>query len=127
MDQYKTKAPRLVGKVKYEGMTLKQKLIGVLVHGYGFWPYRCFANVQEGTDLMIESLMRTLAQLPRPLPKKLYLQVDGGPENRSKSLYAYLTYLVGAGFFEEASCLRQPRPSRRRFMQLKRYVMPFSA
>jgi len=103
MDQFKTRCPRYAGKVKYEGTTLQQKLIGVLVHGRGFYTYRAFANTQHGTNLMIDCLMRTLVRLPSPLPRNLFLQVDGGPENRSTALYSFLTYLVGAGFFDEAS------------------------
>jgi len=103
MDQFKTRCPRYAGKVKYEGTTLQQKLVGVLVHGRGFYTYRAFANTQHGTNLMIDCLMRTLVRLPKPLPRNLFLQVDGGPENRSKALYGFLAYLVGAGFFDEVS------------------------
>jgi hypothetical protein len=108
MDQAKTCLPYLSGIRGWDAMRLKQKLIGVIVHGVGLFLYRSFENVPPDTNLMIEVLMRTLSKLAR-LPPICFLQVDGGPENRSNIAYGMDAVLLGKGIFEQVGGKREER------------------
>ena len=78
MDQSKTWLPRLTEET--QRMQRQTKLIvgvtGVLVHGHGSYVYLTTEETPKDSNLTIEVLMRTLLQLPKPLPSVLYLQAD---------------------------------------------------
>lgn len=43
-----------------------------------------------------------------PFPRHLFLQIDGGPENTSKTFYALCEYLVRRGVFDRIEAARLP-------------------
>jgi hypothetical protein len=112
MDQAKTRIPYFAGYREFEATTLKQKLMGVLVHGVGVFFYRTFDNVSSDANLYIEVLMRTLAKLPS-LPRHLMIQVDGGPENTAQVSYAMTCVLARKGLLDKVREKARKRQEKR--------------
>ena len=109
MDQKKTDVPRWAGKIPGWADTLptyRQRVMGVKVH----WKGRCFAYlfladvlVAGGANLVVECLRQVLVDLQRvsPLPSVLYLQVDNCSENKNRTLFGFLDYLVHRKIFRK--------------------------
>jgi hypothetical protein len=112
MDQAKTRIPYFAGYREFEATTLKQKLMGVLVHGVGVFFYRTFDNVSSDANLYIEVLMRTLAKLPS-LPRHLMIQVDGGPGNTAQVSYAMTCVLARKGLLDKVREKARKRQEKR--------------
>ena len=104
MDQKKTDCP-VVGKSVKEESPLKQRIIGVKVHGIGNYVYVLDESVPGGSNIIIEILRRVLLDLdekkllPTHMRSTLYLQVDNCGENKNKSMFAFLTDLVRRSVF----------------------------
>ena len=94
---------------------LKQKIIGTKQHGFSRTFYRAFPHVSGGSNLAIEVLLQEIEKRMeyclannKLMPDVLFLQIDGGPENTSKTFYAMLDQLVKLGVFKEIEVCRLP-------------------
>ena len=114
MDQFKLKTPQYKVNTKGNSTQLDTKISGVKVHGIGTYFYLTTGNTfKTGANLNIDCLHQTLIDLRKVYdekieqgskiawPKKLYLQVDGGSENKNRFLLAYLDRLVALNLFDE--------------------------
>ena len=87
---------------------MKQKIMGAKQHGFAKSFYRTFPHIPSGTNVAVEVLlheiekrMKYCVKNNKPFPLILYLQIDGGPENTSKTFYAVLDQLVKNGVFKK--------------------------
>jgi len=94
---------------------LKQKIIGAKQHGFSRTFYRAFPHVSGGSNLAIEVLLQEIEKRMeyclannKLMPDVLFLQIDGGPENTSKTFYAMLDQLVKLGVFKKIEVCRLP-------------------
>jgi len=115
MDQAKLKVPNYVTTTKDNSAQVDVKLSGVKAHGLGEYFYFSTNEFKTGANLNIECLHRTLIDLRRTydeeiakpdstfktFPHTLYLQVDGGSENKNRYLKAYCDRLVAFGLFKK--------------------------
>lgn len=109
MDQSKTYLPVVLRRAKNDSVEfLKQKLMGVLVHGHGSYVYVLHPPVKSGANFTIECIWRTLLKLETKYrddkvawPKSLMLQLDNASDNKSYSILAFCSYLVERGVFGE--------------------------
>ena len=115
MDQAKLKVPNYVTTTKDNSAQMDVKLSGVKAHGIGEYFYFSNNEFKPGANLNIECLHRTLIDLRRrydeeiakpeaklkTFPHTLYLQVDGGSENKNRYLKAYCDRLVAFGLFKK--------------------------
>lgn len=102
------------GKAK-ESTVLKQKIVGAKQHGFSRTLYRVFPHVKSGGNLACEVLLHEIESRidyclanGKPFPRKLYLQIDGGPENTAKHFYALCEDLVRQGVFDSIEAARLP-------------------
>ena len=98
MDQSKLIMPHTKVKPKDVANFLETKITGVLVHGKRFDAYISEPQVASDSNLNLTCLHSTLMKLRRDapggvLPRKLYLQVDGGTKNKNKWMISYLKFL----------------------------------
>ncbi|CAM9195308.1 unnamed protein product, partial [Phaeothamnion confervicola] len=112
MDQNKTRTPYM-GKAPcgWQHLTISQKLMGFIGHSHGgneVYIFRLFENTKHGTNMAIEVLLLQFLATRESLPRMLYLQVDGGSENRSQGFMQFLTLLVSWGIFDEIIHTRLP-------------------
>ena len=106
MDQSKLTVPHHKLQPKDTGSFLETKITGVLVHGKCFDAYVSEPQVRHDTNLNLTcihtTLMKVLATYPDGNhPRVLYVQVDGGSENKNKWMLAYLSLLVEAQLFDK--------------------------
>ena len=112
MDQAKCEMPHRVrsGKGEEKLLKLKQKLLGVLAHGYGAYVYVAPTPVGSGANFNIEALWRTIELVAKQrkeekrdgvLPPVLYLQLDNASDNKSKAMIAFCHCLVARGIFRK--------------------------
>ncbi|CAN0116697.1 unnamed protein product, partial [Heterosigma akashiwo] len=106
MDQKKTRIPffRRPPKVIASLPQLKTKLLCAMVHGFGNFFYWVTDQVSADTNLNIEALRRVFLHYQETrgsLPPGLYLQLDSARDNKSKLLFAFLSYLVQTGMFRK--------------------------
>jgi hypothetical protein len=98
---------------------LEQHLQGVYAHGRSIGIFRTFHNVKRTTNAQLHSLLLHLESLTRkveadgststiPLPDTMYYQVDGGPENANKIVYAMMELLVAKKLFRKIVLTRLP-------------------
>ena len=83
-----------------QGDTLPQHLQGVLAHGRFLNIYRTFHNTYSAANMQIHTLLLALEDAyrhPYGLPDTVFLQIDGGSENVSKSMIAMCELLVARG------------------------------
>ena len=105
MDQRKTRVPYFTNPPKSVAneYTLKTKLFGATVHGHGTYFYWCTSQLSHDSNLTIEVLRRTLLKYESEkgkLPPTLYLQLDNGPDQKSKQFLTFLAYLVQMKVFD---------------------------
>ena len=101
------------GNGKSPGNThVKQHLQGVFMHGDTMTIYRTYANVGGGANLAIHTWLCSLEDYARRhkwrLPKVLYHQIDGGPENANKEFLALCCLLVSSGLVDKIVLTRLP-------------------
>ena len=106
MDKRKTKVPffKNPAKATSTAYSLQTKVIGAIVHGFGTLLFWCTDHLRHDTNLSIEVLRRVLLkyeQAKGSLPPVLYLQVDGGPDLKSKQFLAFIGYLVQMKIFNK--------------------------
>lgn len=94
---------------------LKQKIMGAKQHGFSKSFYRTFPHVCGGTNLAIEVLLHEIEKrmnycelTNKIMPAVLFLQIDGGPENTSKSFYAMISQLKSQKVFKRIEVARLP-------------------
>jgi len=94
---------------------LKQKIIGVKQHGKSKTFYRAFPHVKGGANITCEILLREIENRMmkckasgETFPQILFLQVDGGPDNNSKTFYGFCEQLVRDGVFHRIELCRLP-------------------
>ena len=94
---------------------IKQKIVGAKQHGFSRTFYRTYPHVASGTNLAIEVLLQEIEKRllhcqenGKPMPDVLFLQIDGGPENTSKSFYGMIEQLVKNKVFRRIEVCRLP-------------------
>ena len=105
MDQSKCNLP--VDKVRVNHThVVKQRVMGVKVHGIQDYLFVTDSNVKGGANLVAEVLRRVLVdledqgKLPRTNPT-LFLQCDNCSENKNRCFFAFLAHLVERGTFDK--------------------------
>jgi hypothetical protein len=103
MDQNKLILPHAKEHLKDADGLVETKVTGVLVHGHFFDTYVVEPQVAHDSNLSITCLHRTLMKLFRKgrVPSVLYLQVDGGSENKNQWMMSYLSLLVELKLFRK--------------------------
>jgi hypothetical protein len=106
MDQRKTCVPFFSNPPKCIGAdyVLKTKLTAAIIHGHGAYLFWTTDQIKHDSNLTIECLRRTLIKYEMEkgkLPPTLYLQLDNGPDQKSKQFLAFLAYLVECGVFHK--------------------------
>lgn len=106
--------PWKANKLQSNGV-LKQKIIGVKAHGRSKTFYRVFPHIKGGANVTCEIILHEIEQLMleckannKPMPLVFFLQVDGGPDNNSKTVYALCEQLVKDGIFHRTEVCRLP-------------------
>lgn len=80
-----------------QGECITQHIQGVLCHGRFVNMYRTFHNTFTAANMQIHTLLLALEDAYRHkdgLPETVFIQIDGGPENVSKSMIAMCEILV---------------------------------
>jgi len=107
--------PYYGGKHQETATKVKQKIIGAKQHGFSRTFYRLFPHVRSGANTACEVLLHEIerrmdhCKLKKlKFPRHLFLQIDGGPENSSKTFYGLCEYLVRVGIFDQIDVSRLP-------------------
>ena len=111
MDQGKTYLPLMTRRQKNDRLKMmKQKIMGVLVHGHGKYLYVGHLPLKLGANFTLECLWRTfnklgdeLRLLGRHLPKKICIQMDNASDNKAMAVLAFAAYMIEEGLAEEIS------------------------
>ena len=105
MDQSKTDLPHTETTLKSDGHMVETKITGVYVHGKRFDAYISEPQVRHDSNLALtclhNTLMALLAEDGDEHPDTMYLQVDGGSENKNQWVLAYLATLINLGVFKK--------------------------
>jgi hypothetical protein len=92
---------------------MKQHLQGVTTHGKRTRIYRTFDNIANGANLAITTLFLSLEeefQKEGKLPRKIYVQVDGGSENANYTFLGAMEALIAMDIgVEEVWVIRMPK------------------
>jgi hypothetical protein len=112
MAQTHTQCPYL-GNLSKITSPLEQKIQGIIDHGRKkFNMYRIFPFVKGNSNVSIHTFLLNLEEWRRNnderYPRKIYWQIDGGPENANKFLLALCEYLVASTPIEEIYLSRLP-------------------
>ena len=111
MSKFKTAVPALRG-LNQPSATFKMHMIGCIGHADKSTRfYMAYPGVQSGSSFMIHCIheeIRRLIDAGTRLPEKIYVQIDGGPDNTAKAVYASLEHLVAAGLCETIEIWRLP-------------------
>jgi hypothetical protein len=98
-----------------KNVVLKQKIVGAKQHGFARSFYRAFPHIASGTNIAIEVVLHQIEKrmedckrTNKLMPDVLYLQIDGGPENTSKTFYAAIEQMVKHKIFREIHVCRLP-------------------
>ena len=74
-----------------------------------------FPHIKSGSNVACEVLLHEIERRQNyyisngiPFPRVLLLQIDGGPENTSKTFYALCEHLVRQGVFDKVEAARLP-------------------
>jgi hypothetical protein len=96
-------------------VVLKQKIVGAKQHGFSRTFYRTFPHVSSGSNVAVEVLTREIERRMdyckikgKVMPNWLFVQIDGGPENTSKTFYAFCDQLVKLKIFKRIEVSRLP-------------------
>lgn len=94
---------------------LKQKIMGAKQHGFRKSFYRTYPHVCSGSNIACEVVLHEICKRMKyckdtnqVMPNILFLRIDGGPENTSKTFYGLLTQLVGYKVFKRIEVERLP-------------------
>jgi hypothetical protein len=94
---------------------LKQKIFGAKQHGFSRTLYRSYPFTEGGANLSCEVLLREIERRQQHciehktvMPRKLLIQIDGGPDMTAKSLYGLCEYLVRKDVFDQIDIARLP-------------------
>jgi hypothetical protein len=89
---------------------LPHHIQGLIAHGRKIFMYRTFHNVQNGANLQIHTLLKTLESIMRAekgkLPDTIYVQIDGGSENTAKVVLALCELLIHKGLCKRVELTR---------------------
>jgi hypothetical protein len=84
---------------------MKNRVVGVLIHGHGAFLYWVTPQIKHDTNLTIECLRRTFLKFQAAnkgvLPPILYLQMDNASDNKNRHMIAFLAYLVENNIFQK--------------------------
>ena len=107
--------PYYAGKAVETANELKQKIIGAKQHGISKTFYRTYPYIKSGANLACEVLLREIESRMnwckannKKFPRVLFVQIDGGPENSSRTFYALCEDLVRRGVFDHIETSRLP-------------------
>ena len=102
MDQSKTDLPHTSTSLKSDSNMVETKITGVLVHGRNFNCYVSEPQVKHDTNLSLTCLHDTLMdELASDPADTLYVQVDGGSENKNQWVIAYFVLLISLKIFKK--------------------------
>lgn len=94
---------------------LKQKIMGAKQHGFRKSFYRTYPHICSGSNLACEVLLHEIHKrmlycktTNTVMPNILFLQIDGGPENTSRTFYGLITQLVMYKVFKRIDVSRLP-------------------
>ena len=109
MDQGKTQLPLMQRRQKNDKVTLmKQKLMGVMVHGHGTFVYVSHPPLINGANFTIECIWRTLLKMQDiydanpsiSWPPEIRFQMDNASDNKAGVFFSFFSELVERGIFE---------------------------
>lgn len=106
MDQSKTNSPRNEENPKSldRHEVLKNHIVGVLINGTDFSVISHRDHWKRDPNLSVSILVQTLERLPKPWPKKLYIQLDNCiSENKNATVFFIVALLVHRGVFDEVN------------------------
>jgi hypothetical protein len=111
MDQGKTQLPVLRRRAKNDQADLvKQKVMGVMAHGWGTWLYIGHPPLRFGANFVLECLWRTLLKLNLEYqrlrltwPPTLKLQLDNASDNKAFAVLGTFSYFVLAKVFKKVT------------------------
>jgi hypothetical protein len=111
MDQGKTELPVMRRRAKGDNADLvKQKVMGVMAHGWGTWLYIGHPPLRCGANFVLECLWRTLMKLNREYeglslkwPPRLKLQMDNASDNKAFAVLGTFSFFVKANIFEKVT------------------------
>ena len=109
MDQRKTYLPVVRRREKNDRVDLiKQKLLGVKVHGHGNFVYVAQPPLKTGANFTLECFVRTINKLDalyqknnQALPSRVKVQLDNASDNKAYVVLAFMSFLVEREIFEE--------------------------
>lgn len=103
------------GNQRQDSVQLKQKIVGAKQHGFSRSFYRAYPHIKSGANMACEVLLREIEsrmddciENDLPFPRVLFLQLDGGSENTSKTFYSLCEHLVRIGIFDRIDVARLP-------------------
>jgi hypothetical protein len=111
MDQGKTQLPIMRRRAKNDKVDLvKQKVMGVMVHGWGTFLYVAHSPLKLGVNFVLECVWRTLLKLNAMYtakaflwPAKLKLQFDNASDNKAYAALMFFAILVKDGVFTKVT------------------------
>jgi hypothetical protein len=111
MDQGKTQLPIMRRRAKNDKVDLvKQKVMGVMVHGWGTFLYVAHSPLKMGVNFVLECVWRTLLKLNAMYtakallwPAKLKLQFDNASDNKAYAALMFFAILVKDGIFTKVT------------------------
>ena len=112
MQQFHTELPYFGNKMG-QAKKVKQHLQGLTVHGKRTRLYRTVDHIKNGANVCIYILLLALdeeLQSSGSLPRILYIQIDGGPENANYWFLAWMEILIAIDIGIEEIWLCRMRP-----------------
>ena len=99
MSSSSTALPNLASLNQWS-IPFKTHLQGCIAHGRHTSFYWSYPNLMTGASFMIHCILCEIEKIIKseaPLPRRLYIQIDGGPENSARSVIAFFEHLVLLG------------------------------
>lgn len=99
MTSSSTNLPNLANQCQFPN-PFETHLQGCIAHGSHTTFYWSFKNLMTGASFMIYCILceiRKIIDSGKPLPKKIYAQIDGGSENTSRVVVAFFEHLIILG------------------------------
>ena len=112
MQQFHTELPYFCNRMG-QARKVKQHLQGLTVHGKRTRLYRTVDHIKNGANVCIYILLLALdeeLQSSGSLPRTLYVQVDGGPENANYWFLAWMEILIAIEIGIEEIWICRMRP-----------------
>lgn len=106
--------PHKANKVTY-AKKATQHIMGAKQHFFSKSFYRTYSHISSGTNLACHVLLREIERRQdyclatgEPMPRTLFLQIDGCHDNTSKTFYALIEDLISDDVFDRIEVCRLP-------------------